>query len=461
MRFNERLLQGYDIGKKISEFHGHTRLDLLRDGKVVHRVEKSNTITGWIGDALSAGNFFNQISANKIYPLSQWFGGCLLTEGTNDATTSYIASNADITAQAGDGGYSGSNSKIGTFNALESGSGIDANGKCYIRNVWDWGTSSGNGIIDSVCLTRGSLGYTEMNESTALADDKPAFEELSSTFTISEDLRKCQVIDYDGQKAFNIDYSSGTITIIEYELINSKVIHLYGNLLDVIESGTAHTISQTLQSFSYQAYSIHYDASNGIISLFGVNGSDLYQYDIDISTWTVTATTHTYSGANFTQGIGYEDYLRTDKFPVVGNYIYCFSDSAAKISCCDLTSSSITQENNPLYDIYGGSTIDRNWISGVSVIYPNGDWLKIDGRSTTYALYFHNGKYYAVKGLTGSLNRYALVLTTGGTILSVVNASNASQLFAPFGAIATVNNITQVEKQASLTMKLTYTITET
>ena len=46
MNFNERLLQGYDLGRKTPELHGHTRLDLIRKGKVVHRVEKHNTITG-------------------------------------------------------------------------------------------------------------------------------------------------------------------------------------------------------------------------------------------------------------------------------------------------------------------------------------------------------------------------------------------------------------------------------
>lgn len=463
MNFNERLLQGYDLGKKTTSLHGHTQLDLLRDGKVVHRVERDNTITGWIGDALSAGNFFNQIAADRIYPLSQWFGGCLLTSGENNAELSMLAGDVDIIAQAGDDEYSQLNPKRGTYNVRESGVGISNEGNCWIRNVWDWQTSQGNGTLSSICLTRGALGKVEMNTNTELADNAPIFESIGGSFTISETLRKCQIIDYANEKAYKVTYSSGTITIMEYALINTKRIHLFGGLLDVLGTGTEHTISQELTSFSYQAYSLHYDATDGTISLFGVTngGANLYEYEIDISDWTCTATTHTYNGANFTQGTGYEDYLKLDKFPVIGDYIYCFSDSASKISACNLTSSSIQQTANPLYSIYGGSIIDTNWVSGVSLVYPNGDWIKMDGRSTTHTLYYHNGVYYAVKGLTGSLSRYSLVLTTGGTVLSVVDTNSASQLLAPFPFVSTVNNITAVEKQASMTMKLTYTITET
>lgn len=441
---------------------GQTRLELLRDGKVVKRIEKHNTITGWVGDALSSGNFFNQVQASKIYPLSQWFSGCLLTSGENNAELSMLAGNVDIIAQAGNDAYSGAYTKRGTFNTTESGSGVN-NGKCFIRNVWDWATSQGNGTISSICLTRGELGKVEMNTNSVLADNAPVFESIGGSFTISETLRRCQIIDYDNEKAYKVTYSSGTITITEYALINTKRIHLFGGLLDVLGTGTEHTISQELTGFSYRAYSLHYDATNGTISLFGVTngGANLYEYEIDISDWTCTATTHTYNGANFTEGISYENYLKLDKFPVIGNYIYCFSDNASKISKCNLSSTDIQQSNNPLYTIYGSYAIDENWVSGVSLVYPNGDWLKLDGRNTNYTLYYHNGVYYAVKGITGSLQRYSLVLTTGGTVLSVVDDTNASQLLAPFPYVSTVNNISAVTKEASMTMKLTYTITET
>ena len=62
------------------KYQGHARLDLLRDGKVVHRVEHKNDVTAFVQKAIGKGNFHNLISSNNIMPIfGNWFGFCLVS----------------------------------------------------------------------------------------------------------------------------------------------------------------------------------------------------------------------------------------------------------------------------------------------------------------------------------------------------------------------------------------------
>lgn len=458
MNFNERLLQGYDIGKKISKFHGQTRLDLLRDGKVVHRVEKSNTITGWIGDALSAGNFFNQISANKIYPLSQWFDGCFLTHGTNDPSTSMLAGNADVVAQAGNDSYSGLYTKRGSYNSYESGSGVDEYGKCFVRNVWDWTTSQGNGIIDSVCLTRGDLGKVAIDSSTVYDDCGEAFENVvssGSVLSINPDLQSLNILDYENEKGFSVAYESGTITIDEY-YINTKRIHLLGGNLDVIEKTGTHVITQTMSKYYTLRRSLSYDGDYIYLFTWNSGGNVLDECAIKISDWSSTFTSHTYGGLSLIPELNAYDWVR-DAFPMVEEsgtrYLYVFT-SDAKCMKLNLSSSAITEITIPV-------SIDKWFASCPTCFFANGDWIKMNITSYKKALYWHNGSFYTTKTIPSSDTNYKYLTASGyGTAIHGHRNLGLQMLF-PFVNVSTVNNITQVEKQASLTMKLTYTITET
>ncbi len=50
---------------------GETKLELLRNGQVVHREEKHNTITPWASNALNQGNFNLLMNKTNAFPIKQ------------------------------------------------------------------------------------------------------------------------------------------------------------------------------------------------------------------------------------------------------------------------------------------------------------------------------------------------------------------------------------------------------
>lgn len=472
MNFNERLLQGYDLGKKTTSLHGHTQLDLLRDGKVVHRVEKDNTITGWIGNALSAGNFFNQVATDKIYPLSQWFNGCYLTDDTNDATLAMIAGGSNIVAQAGNAGYSGTNPKMGTFNAIESGSGVSA-GKCFIRNIWDWGTSAGNcgpnQYIKSVCLTRGELGYVDQNSTTTAYDMNP-FNNLlgSASFAYAP----FHAMNPATGKVYFVDYTSGDTKIVVTErFTNTNKIHLLGGVASDITSESHEVpISAAIPSYSVTRTSVNLDVANGILHFYtwvtsGSGSSQvttLYDYAIDTTDFesTVTATTLTIQGCHFISGYSY---IRGNVILNDWNgHIWAMADVDGTTEFVKVTISTLDVDEYPVILSANGEWWRDN--AAPFLLLNNGDWIKYSGnqnRDPMVAWYQHNDQItYMANAWNRNLNQYSAV-DLGGVFLESYGYNNTVRVASGFPYVSTVNNLqTSVNKTADLTMKLTYTITE-
>ena len=468
MNFNERLLQGYDLGKKVSQLHGHTRLDLIRKGKVVHRVEKSNEITGWIGNALSAGNFFNQVQTDKIYPLSQWFGGCLLTDAANDATLAMIAGNAGITAQAGNDGYSGNNTKRGSYNTIESSSGVNA-GKCFITNVWDWSTSSGNGTIASVCLTRGEMGKIDLNDSSTPLD-MVAFNPLlgASNFAYAP----FHAMNPATGKVYFVSYTSNDTKIVVTErFTNTNKIHLLGGVASDITSESHEVpISAAIPSYSRERASVNLDAANGILHFYhwttsGSGSSQvttLADYAINTASYTstVTATTLTIQGCHF---IGNYDFIRGNVILNDWNgHIWAMADVDGTTEFVKITISTLDVDEYPVILSANGEWWRDN--SAPFLLLNNGDWIKYSGnqnREPMVAWYYHNDQItYMANAWNRNLNQYSAV-DLGGVFLESYGYNNTVRVASGFPYVSTVNNLqSSVNKTADLTMKLTYTITE-
>ena len=468
MNFNERLLQGYDLGKKVSQLHGHTRLDLIRKGKVVHRVEKSNEITGWIGNALSAGNFFNQVQTDKIYPLSQWFGGCFLTDTANDATLAMIAGNAGITAQAGNDGYSGNNTKRGSYNTIESSSGVNA-GKCFITNVWDWSTSSGNGTIASVCLTRGEMGKIDLNDSSTPLD-MVAFNPLlgASNFAYAP----FHAMNPATGKVYFVSYTSNdTKIVITERFTNTNKIHLLGGVASDITSESHEVpISAAIPSYSRERASVNLDAANGILHFYhwttsGSGSSQvttLADYAINTASYTstVTATTLTIQGCHF---IGNYDFIRGNVILNDWNgHIWAMADVDGTTEFVKITISTLDVDEYPVILSANGDWWRDN--SAPFLLLNNGDWIKYSGnqnREPMVAWYYHNDQItYMANAWNRNLNQYSAV-DLGGVFLESYGYNNTVRVASGFPYVSTVNNLqSSVNKTADLTMKLTYTITE-
>lgn len=458
------------IGNTILEFAREKKVNNRVKREVVKRVEKHNNITPWISDLLHQGNFYQLIEPTKMLPLSQYVNGCLLTDKANDALLSMIAGDSEVTAQAGNDSYSGTYSKRGTFNQIESG--LITNG---IRNVWDWGTAYGNGTIASVCCTRAEFGKTELGTTSAIPDsDAVAHVRLGGSgdygwySSDANTLGKCQIIDFANERGYFVKYESGTITIEVYRV---PTLHLH--LTDArytAELIETHTISQTVDNVDRRTWTVCFTGSVIHLITFQYNTGNLKDYAISLSDLdTVTVTSHTYSGVTFNyfnRNWRTDNYPRKDCFLIIGNYLWGYSGN--KIVKCNLLGNNdadVTAYDNPL-----GTVSEYN--NGPAIYLPNGDWYKTpDGSPLNVfeTVYQHNGNFYRVKmcgmGNTSDAGEYALNVTGKGSVIASMRSNwgtptSGLNIYTFFPYVSTVNNLEEaVTKSADLTMKLTYEIT--
>lgn len=448
---------------------GNTILTLSRDKDFKHiikRIEKHNDITPYVQNVIGAGNFQYRADPSKLLPILQFFKGCLLTDNENVASTMMMAGNSNVTAQAGDDSYTtGSNLKRGSFNANESGA--IAGG---YRLVFDWLTNQGNGQIRSVMLCRPQIGKAEYLASALPEDGGQVVETLySSQGDVEETFARMTIIDYDKETAYRVTYSSGEITVLEYA-VNTKKLHLLGARDEFILKNT-HTISQTVSNYGLTTTSVSYTGDK--IHVISFSGNNLYDYAVDTTAWTVTATSHTYANASFSSLNVHNTALVKDAMPIIGDYLYALGSSNAKILKCNLTNDAdITAVDNPLNGVI--SRLD--YCNGAGIILPNGDWYKFGGEmgdsSSNYlksGIYYHNGVPYVVKhGMTYTRN--FLVAMNGnnyGTqLMNFTHADGDSNRWARalttmFPYVSTVNNLEEtVTKDLTMYMKLTYELTE-
>lgn len=448
-------------------YQGNARLSMFRNGIEVNRLEKHNAITGWIGKAMSRGNFNFLMDRSKALPIKKWYEGCLLTDTTNNASSLMIASGANITAQAGNNAYSGTNQRRGSFNGTEAG---EITGG--YRFVWDWATNQGNGTIASIALTRHRMAVAEYYSNAVPENDGVAVERMNSGNAITIDyatLGQCSIIDYAKNRGYAIGYSSGTITVNEYEL-NSDQYHLLVPNLGARLIAT-HTISQTVQQYTFERASLSYTGDYIHLLTHTSNGNKLYDYAIKLSDWTCTETEHTYTNVSFlNQNSNYRALLRKDVMPIINGYVWAYSNSGQKIVKCSLSNDAdVTAYDNPLYTA-GGLTGEG--INGASVLLPNGDWYKFvayneSAGTIQSCLYCHNGNFYMAKhnnlssryqsDIAANANEQGTVLMLGSTSMGEAVVS----LDTIFPYVSTVLNLDEaVVKTADLTMKLTYEITE-
>lgn len=460
---------------------GNTILELAREKKVnnrvkrevVKRIEKHNDITPWVSNLLSQGDFFSLIAPSNIYPISQFFAGCLLTDKVNNASLGMIAGDSDVTAQAGNDAYSGTYTKRGSYNGVESGAITGG-----IRNVWDWGTSYGNGSIASVCLTRAKFGKTELGTTSAIPDTTNAAASLRLGDTASYGwyssenytLGKCQIIDFANDRGYFVNYSSGTITIEVYKVSSTHIYLTHSRFTaELLET---HSISQTVDNFAKNTATVCFTGSAIHLITFQRNTGNLKDYAISLSDLdTVTVTSHAYSGVTFNvfaEAWRTDSYPRKDCFIIIGDYLWgCSSNKIVKCNLLGSNDADVTDYDNPLGTLSG----DTN---GPIIYLPNGDWYKtragVPSDNPAEALYRHNGNFYRVylhkMGGSATNGEYAQNVTGYGSVLASEeenwgSATYGLNLYTFFPYVSTVNNLEEaVIKSADLTMKLTYEITE-
>ena len=454
--------------------HGHARLELAREKKVGNRIkrevvkviEHDNTITPYTGDVLNDGNFHYQIQPSKLMPISQFFDGCLLTDKANVASLSMIAGDSEVTAMAGkdDSGYSGLNDKRGTYNHIESG--VITGG---IRQVWDWGTSYGNGPIASVCLTRSKLGEVEMHDDdTAFESTEAYIDEVMNENFGAPNMVGVNIFSNAGRYAYRVYYEDSKIKIQEYDL-NNELLIVRGGVFEPVPVGAPHVINETLTDSSTASVSF----TGTAFHVIETSGGTMKIITIDASDWSSSTATYTFENISFvpTRSHNVKE-LPKDVHIISGNYVYTYATvgGVVKFVKCNLTNVSEIAEYTVPSVL---ATVAASENQGAGVLLPNGDIFKPHVRfntlDSTTALYFHNGKAYAAYSNVNYIDshsgvqNYALNVIKGGLVVNRygwdVRDSIGVLNIHPY--VSTVNNLDEaVMKTASLTMKLTYDLTE-
>ena len=451
--------------------HGHARLELAREKKVGNRIkrevvkviEHDNTITPYTSDVLNDGNFHYQITPSKLMPISQFFDGCLLTDKVNVASLSMIAGDSEVTAMAGKNSYSGLNEKRGTYNQIESG--VITGG---IRQVWDWGTAYGNGPIASVCLTRSKLGCVEMHDDDTTFESTTAhIDELMNSNFEAPNMSGVAIFDNSGRYAYRVYYEDSKIKIQKYD-INNELLIVRGGVYEPVPVGSTHVINETLTDATYA--SVSYTGTK--LHVIETSAGTMKIITIDLSDWSYTTASYMFENISFIPPYTThpEIYLPKDVHIISGNYVYTYATvgGVTKFVKCNLTNlADVTPYDVPAA-VRAVIPADNN---GVSVLLPNGDILKPPSRTDgSPSLYFHNGKVYAVYASLNSINTHSgrrmagINVIKGGLVALKQGWTNQDchcGVLAVHPYVSTVNNLDEaVMKTASLTMKLTYDLTE-
>ena len=455
------------------KYQGHARLDLLRDGKVVHRVEHKNDVTAFVQNAIGKGNFHNLISSSNIMSIyNNWFGGCLLTDNTNDAATMLLDGGSTVVAQASNDSYSGTNLRRGNINTADSQ--VITGGYKF---VWEWDTARGNGTINSVCLTRPQIARTDFSTTAVTEDVGVAIDNLTNSYyaTVDTSVCNCNVIDYETDKGYQVTYSSGTITIKEFNF-SCKALHLLTPLYGAVQNGSNHTISRTVANYAIASASVSYDDTNKVLHLLTWSGNKLNDYAIDTADLdTCTATTHTIADVTFLNtGANYATVIRRDVILIDGGYAWAMVNSGQKIVKIDLANNVVSAEfANPIYTITGSASTANN---GSFMKLTNGDIYKFGNVTNDTAaaggvepfVYYHNGIMFFAKNY--SISRYqsevgfhsnsygTFVRTTGSASTTPSYRAGVATCFPYVSTVCNLNN--SVTKNAGLTMRLDYSVTE-
>ena len=322
--------------------HGHTRITLCDSQGNKEIIEKDNIITDLVANILGS-NFSGALDYATILPLLKEFNGCLLYNSPRtevSASDVLVPKGATVTAHAGDEAYTGLDTTCGTPNELESG---------YVTNgyrwVWDWATSNGNGVINAVSLTRGTMGLVGRNE----VDPKyPSMFPLSKMELNVPEARslffKCALFDWDSNRAFEIGISGMELTINVFGF-GGAVVSLYDDLTyDTNKIVKTYKFTLTTKPSSY--YSVQY-AENKIYLCFTKSATSVQVDTIDLANNTITEVSHTFAGTSFKTSYYDNSPMyswRVNMLPIVKGYIYIPRSNDFGIYKCSLSNAADVAE---------------------------------------------------------------------------------------------------------------------
>lgn len=456
MKFEDRLK--FESIPGIKQFKGHAQLDLLRNGKVVKRIEKDNTITPALNALLHNQFIGNEVGIGRSFSANDYFGGCFLLDGeipfSDGVPPTTLPSNLNITAHAGQQpNMSATIIKRGSPNLAESHEG-DNNSYTF---VWDWKTSEGIGDIAALALTHATNGYNGLgtNEdglkaAILLPNTSIAFKDLYNT--VDNSLTGAAAIIFNEDNTYwAIKYNNKVFTF-EKRVRSISLFRFNDNR--TIETHTAETSYDFPFTSSWTFTTMSVD--NGYAYFFYCpNNRHLRYCKISLADFSVVD-----QEIEFTFNIGFgEPYASSwnvNQVIVINGSLYFYNNANAKVYKVDL---------NNIADIVEIENLDG---ININITYGQGNFFKsgalIGLMASNNGFGILNDRIIRLPGdnfdSAGDRHIATAYANFDGAITKVTGANNINQVLAPNLITTALNLSGKVTKGPDMTMKLSYTISE-
>lgn len=467
--------------------HGRAIIDLHnnrthRDERIVH----DNMLTNWIRDSINPWTIYKQgRPAVETMSYDNIFGGLMMFDAAlpNDADDYLFPSphTHKMIAHANNQTYSGADLTRGSYNEAQS---VSTDGT--ITKVWDFTQEQGNGNIASLglCTTRFAIcgNGTKVLPATEARNTFQKVYNNRSSVDGTDSGKSRGFRFYDGISGTTIvaRCTNGVLSVIEVPAYWSKfnpTVGQHGTSPYFYIPSNVSVETYDLTAISTNNYIASHVSNSGVLYLlFGTSWSNgdsrtLVAFDLRARTYTTQTITNN-TGEQIRIGLG--DYDNAHFAIDDDGYLYIATTASkiAFINLADNTDCGIVKAPNGIDDLQGASSYICCTISRF------GKWIIAGSRGYLFSN-VDATMYIIKKGVSwyGGWSRIQMVgyqyeehLCAGQSI--------AKHLFAYGGAagntnydygetlteipcLATINNLeSAVTKTADMTMRVTYTVTD-
>lgn len=454
-----------------SPLKGICKIQLMDEtGKVIQETQDENMVTNAIANVLNPSPLMFAESTSADYEnymftimssLEKLLGGVMLwSEAIPEDVNTIFPPNIEAqVGYAGNNAYTGTNAFRGSFNTIESGE--IHNGH---RFVWDFPTSAANGTIKCVTLTSGVGGRCGWGGDA----DSDITRYVGTAISISSSNGSP---DYYSAGSLIGQWLTDTFT---FARVNGKTLSLIDVEMPINSlkagSGSIYTnkIKRNYKDCPKTDISMEYTLNSAIPTYFSAEdklvictnkGADTFYYlKIDPLTKAIVENKEIIvSGYSFSRAHSYRIYAELDGYLyIIGNKNS--TDSLLKVNLSDTSIVEVIAMPAYVFNYLrlfifqgklafstGYSTSDRD----AYYLNSNGEWVKLN---------CNNFFYYAENAATFCKDiKSPFMLNT----ISPSNSGCTVFSYLTNAYLATIDNLqTPVNKTASQTMKLTYTLVD-
>ena len=470
----------------IEAIHGHTIIELkdVRNGRR-ERIESDNAVTDGAESLLRSMGVCNvnlmPDNSNSPTPIGAYlFGGIFLL---NDAIPTspqakYVPAGVKM---VGNGSYKVSNSTVvtemGSYNEVES-----SLTKNKFEQVYDFSTQQANGIIKSVCLTSALAGFAGMGNSSSqvphpnqkifTVNGNPMFQNYHT-----QNLNMAMVCK--GNRAYILNDGNNIaanvtevtlkevgFTLSEFSAFNEyQLINGTSSNRDVAHNPTLSESTITLPAHTTQLIITHLDGLMYLIpwpnNYVFANGASFDIYVLDPETKTL-ATKHITNNSGKTISLYNEGMSGSAFVGVTDSVMFCNLGSTSTgpftLGIINLTNGTVADSGVTLSG--GGSPTLRikKFIPG----FVEFGYNTISGFNNAQVLYdVVNATFYPTNLASNpAYGNWQRLHDEPNDALTMYNGGESGVIMPHPWRLTTINNLgSSVEKDATKTMKVTYTLT--